>query len=430
VTSVADWLCVAEARERILAAVARLPSEERPLDAALGAVLAEPIVSPIDVPLWDNSAMDGFAVRAADVRGATAASPRTLRVTDDIAAGARPKGPLSEGCAARVMTGASVPDGADGVVRVEHTDGGHGIGTSRATVRIDADSDASRNIRRRGEELRSGARVLEPGAVVGPGTIGVAASLGHGHLRVVRRPRVAVLASGDELVGLDDFEEVRAGRRIVSSNSYALAAQLAEIGAEVVSLGIAADSPGSLRSHIASAEGCDALVSSAGVSMGELDLMREVLSEMGLRTGFWRVRMRPGSPMAFGTVAALGGIPWFGLPGNPVSAMVTFEVFVRPALLRMAGHGAVYRPTARCVMQDRYAAPAGLSHFVRVRLDPGPDGRPRASLTGAQGSGMLTSMALADGLAVMPEERGGLAVGDEVDVLRLGAAPPQAEPGY
>lgn len=425
----ADWLELAEARARVLAGVAPLPSEQVPLDHALGAVLAADVVSPIDVPLWDNSAMDGFAVRGDDVRGASDSTPVVLRVTDDVPAGGFPAGPLAAGCATRVMTGAPVPAGADGVVRVEHTDGGRGLGTPDAAVRIDSDADAGRNVRRRGEELRAGARVLEVGTVLHPAAIGVAASLGYARVEVVRRPRVAVLASGDELVGVEEFGAVRAGRRIVSSNSYTLAAQLAQIGAEVVPLGIAADTRESLRAHLARAAGCDALVTSAGVSMGEHDLMRAVLGEMGLRAGFWRVRMRPGSPVAFGHVDALGGIPWFGLPGNPVSSMVTFEVLVRPALLRMAGHASLFQPTVRARMRDAAPAAAGLTHFLRVRVTE-EEGVTAAALTGAQGSGMLTSMADADALAVVPASSPGLRPGDEVTALLLNAAPLRPEPGY
>ena len=375
--------------------------------------------------------MDGFAVRSADVHGATEADPRELPVGQDIAAGAFPLRPLAPGEVVRVMTGAPVPAGADGVIRVEHTDGGSAIGTPDGRVRIFSDADAGKNVRRRGEDLREGTKVLERGAVLGPAEIGVAASIGRSQLAVIRRPRVAVFASGDELVDLNGFGEVLAGRRIVSSNSYTLAAQLRACGAEPLLLGIAADDPRDLRVHLERARGCDALVTSAGVSVGEHDHLREVMiEELSAEIAFWRVRMRPGSPLAFGRVGELGGIPWFGLPGNPVSTMVTFEVFVRPALLRMAGHTALFAPTVRATFAGDYPTRPGLMHFARVRLHRSADGTVTARPTGAQGSHLLTSMAAADALAVIPEDRPGASTGDLLPALLPGGAPLQEEPGY
>ena len=427
----ADWLSVCEAREVILGSVAPLSPERRPLLDCLNGVLAEDLVSPLDLPPWDNSAMDGFAVHSGDVHGATEDQPHELAVVEDIAAGGFPTRAIAPGEAARIMTGAPVPAGADGVVRVEHTDGGSAIGTPEAKVRIFSDTDAGKNIRRRGEDLHEGVGVLGRGAVLGPAGIGVAASIGRSQLAVIRRPRVAVLASGDELVDLDGFAEVLAGRRIVSSNSYTLAAQLRSCGAEPLLLGIAADDPRELRAHLERARGCDALITSAGVSVGEHDHLREVMvRELGAEIAFWRVRMRPGSPLAFGRIAGLGGIPWFGLPGNPVSTMVTFEVFVRPALLRMAGHTALFAPTVPVSFAGDYPARPGLTHFARVRLHHRADGVITAKPTGAQGSHILTSMAAADALAVVPEEHAGARTGDLLPALRLGGAALQEQPGY
>lgn len=426
----ADWLSVAAARETILAAVRPLPAEPRPLLAALGCVLAEEVRAPLDQPPWDNSAMDGFAVRAADIAGASEAAPRVLRVVDDIAAGGAPSRPIAEGEASRIMTGAPVPAGADSVVRVEHTDGGRGLGTAEARVRVFSAADAGRNIRRRGEDLRAGDVVLGTGTRLGAAALGVAASAGQRQLSVVRPPRVAILATGDELVDVDRFEEVLTGRKIVSSNSYTLAAQLREIGAEVHDLGIARDDPREIRERLEAAHDCDAILTSAGMSVGEHDHLRAVLREMGGQVAFWRVRMRPGSPFGFGRVGALKDAPWFGLPGNPVSSMVTFEVLVRPALLRMAGHAAVFHPTLAVRLEDPYPAQPGLTHFVRVRLRAAADGPPRAVLTGAQGSGILTSMAAADALLVVPETRAGAAAGDTLTALLLGGAPLRPDPGY
>jgi molybdopterin molybdotransferase len=425
----ADWLSVAEAREAILAGVDTLPTERLPLLSALGRVLAEELVAPLDLPPWDNSGMDGFAVRGVDVRGASDAAPKTLRVIDDIPAGGFPARALEPGTASRVMTGAPVPEGADGVIRVEHTDGG-ALGGADPRVTILSDADAGRNVRRVGEDLRRGDRVLESGRVVRSAEIGVAASLGRSQLSVIRRPVVGILTSGDELVDVDGFADALAGRRIVSSNGYSLAAQLAESGIEARVLGIASDTPESVREHLLRARGCDALVSTAGISVGAHDYVREVLLALGLRTAFWRVRMRPGSPVAFGWIDELGGIPWFGLPGNPVSCMVTFELFVRPALLRMAGRRAVFLPTVRARLADDYRQPTGLTHFARVRLATEPDGSAVARLTGAQGSGILTSMAGADGLMVVPEDRGAVPAGESLSTLVLGGAPLREVAGY
>jgi molybdopterin molybdotransferase len=426
----ADWVSVREARETILREAAPLPSERRALLDALGYVLAEEVVSPVDLPLWENCAMDGFAVRSADVRGASARAPRTLRVVEDVPAGAFPSRPMGPGEAIRVMTGAPVPAEADGVVRVEHTDGGTAIGTRAGEVRVFSDADAGRNVRARGEDLRRGEVVLRSGTVLRAAELGVAASVGRAELEVVRRPLVAVLTSGDELVEVEDFAEVLAGRKIVSSNSYALAAQLAESGMEARMLGIAADTPESLRERLDGARGCDALVTSAGVSVGEHDYVRGVLAEMGAEARFWRVRCRPGSALAYGRVGALGGIPWFGLPGNPVSTLVAFEVFVRPALLRMAGRRAVFPPVAEVCLREDLQVRAGTVHFLRARLHREPDGALGASLTGSQGSGVLTSLAAADALLVVPEEGGRRAAGSRLPALLLGGAPLQEEAGY
>jgi molybdopterin molybdotransferase len=315
------------------------------------------------------------------------------------------------------MTGAPVPEGADTVIRVEHTDGGSGIGTAGASVEIRSDADAGRNVRPRGQEMRAGARVLEAGRVLRAAELGVAASGGRGALAVVRRPVVGLLTCGDALVDVDGFEEVLAGRRIVSSNSYTLAAQVAEAGGEPRLLGISPDDPGALREHLLRARGCDVLVTSAGVSVGEHDLVRGVLAELGLRPVFWRVRIRPGSPIAFGWIDDLGGIPWFGLPGNPVSSMVTFELFVRPTLLRMAGHSELLRPTTEVRMREEVPPSPGLTLLLRAALTPGDP--PIASLTGPQGSGILSSMAAADALVVIPEDHPGSTAGALFPAIRL-----------
>jgi molybdopterin molybdotransferase len=422
----ADWLTLAAARAAVLAGVPTLGTARLPLAAALGSVLAEDLISPIDLPRWDNSAMDGFAVRSAEVRGATADEPVHLAILEDVPAGAFPTLPLRPGFATRVMTGAPVPEGADGVIRVEHTDGGSKLGSPEARVEIRSDADAGKNVRPRGQEMRVGARVLEAGRTLRAAELGIAASIGRAELAVVRRPVVAILTSGDELVDVDGFEEVLAGRRIVSSNSYTLAAQVAEAGAEARLLGISPDDPAALREHLLRGVGCDLLITSAGVSVGEHDLVRRVLAELGLRSAFWRVRIRPGSPLAFGWIDELGGIPWFGLPGNPVSSMVTFEIFVRPALLRMAGHQAIFPPTVQAQTSEDLAPAPGLTLFLRATLSDGDP--PTATLTGHQGSGILSSMAAANALLVVPEE--GCAAGGMVTAIVLGGAPSRKVAGY
>jgi molybdopterin molybdotransferase len=419
----ADWLSASEALRAMVAGVAPLGAEERPLLDALGSVLAEDVAATVDLPPWDNSAMDGFAVRAEDVRGASPESPVVLRVVDDVPAGRFASRPVGPGEAIRIMTGAPVPAGADGVVRVEHTDGGAGTG---GRVAIRSDADAGRNVRPRGEDVRSGSVILRAGAVLRAAEIGVAASLGRARLRVVRRPVVAVLASGDELVTVEEFAEVEAGRRIVSSNSYSLAAALAETGLEARVLGIAADSPEALRARVEEARGCDALITTAGISVGEHDHVRRVMAELDTEVDFWRVRVRPGSAMAFGRVGALGGIPWFGLPGNPVSTGVTFELFVRPALLRMCGRKRIFPPTLDAVLRDPYPVRGDLTHFPRVSTRREPDGTLSAFLTGSQSSGVSSSLAAADALALVPPRHPGGAV----RIVPIGGAPLVEEPPF
>jgi molybdopterin molybdotransferase len=277
-------------------------------------------------------------------------------------------------------------------------------------------------VRPRGEDVCAGDVVLRAGTTLRAPELAVASAVGRARLPVVRRPVVAVLASGDELVPVEGFDEVRAGRRIVSTNTYALAAQLAESGLQARVLGIARDTPESLRQHLERAAGCDAVITTAGISVGEHDHVVRALTELRTEVEFWRVRIRPGSAMAFGHVGALGGIPWFGLPGNPVSTMVTFELFVRPALLRMCGRARIHLPVVEAVMRDSYSARGSMMHFPRVRLAREADGPASARLTGAQGSGVATSMAAADGLAMVPADTEARP-GDPVRVALLGGAP-------
>jgi molybdopterin molybdotransferase len=411
----ADWLSVPEALERILAALEPVAAEVIPLPALSGRILAETVLSPIDHPPWDNSAMDGFAVRAEDIQGAGADFPITLRVVDDIPAGSFPSIPLGPGEAARIMTGAPVPVGADSVVRVEHTRGGG------ESVEVLDYSDSLRNIRLRGEDLRTGEVVLEAGRPVRAGEVGLLAMVGRGEARVRRRPRVAILGTGDELVGLDRFEEVLAGRKIIDSNSPMLAAALEAAGCEPIPLGIAADSRASLREHLGAAAGADALITTAGASVGEFDLVKDALDTLGYEPDFWRVQMRPGSPFSFGR---LGRLPVFGVAGNPVSVLVTFEVLIRPALRRLLGRTDVHSPTVRVTAAERIPGARGLTHFARVRLEAIGDGGWRASLTGPQGSGILSSMGAADALVVVPVGVTAIEPGETATALPLLAGDP------
>jgi molybdopterin molybdotransferase len=391
--------------------VVPLAPERVPLLDALGLVLADAVTAPITVPPWDNSAMDGYAVRAADIGGATAASPVALRVTETVAAGGFAKGQVSSGTAIRIMTGAPIPAGADTVVRVEDTDGG------LERVEIRDDRDASRNVRAKGEDFHEGEPLLDGGTVLGPAQIGVLASIGASAVSVHRRPRVAIMGSGDELVDLDEFHLVRAGRKIASSNNYTLHAMIRAAGGVPLNLGIARDDPEDLRAHLARAAGCDLLVTSAGVSVGEFDYIRDVLRELGADMDFWKVRMRPGAPLGFGS---LGEMPWIGLPGNPVSTMVTFELFVRPVILRMLGNALCFRRPVPVVLEEPVRIGARLVHFLRAVLSTREDGTLGARLTGPQGSGILTSMIRANALLVVPFDRPDLAAGEQLTALPLG----------
>lgn len=360
--------------------------------------------------------MDGFAVRGADIIGATAVQPRRLEVLESVAAGQFPSHRVETGQAIHIMTGAPIPEGADCVVRVEHT-----RPSGENAIEVLEDGDAGRNIRPRGEDVRRGSTVLEPGTVLRPGEIGVLAMLGVGRPQVFRKPRIGILATGDELVDVDGFAEVEAGRRIVNSNSYALDASVKEVGGEPVSLGIASDDVDNVSACLEGIDGLDALVTTAGASVGEHDLVKEGLEQAGMRTEFWRVRMRPGSPLSFGVIPRAGQLPLpvLGLPGNPVSAVVTFEVLGKPALRRMTGRKEVYGPTRRVRIAEPVRSNTGLTRFLRVHLDRDAKDQWSARLTGEQGSGMLTSVARADALLVVPEDVASFDPGDEATVLLL-----------
>ena len=408
---VPDWLSVDEALERVLHACSPVSEERVELSEARGRALALDVQSRVDHPPWNNSAMDGFAVRSEDVAGASEESPVMLPVVDEVPAGGFPRGELAPGTAVRVMTGAPVPQGATGVIRIEHTDGGR---DGRVLIRVE--SDARRNIRLAGEDLQRGDKVHQAGTEVTPAVVGSLAAMGWPDVAVRRRLRVGVLSNGNELADFDDLDDVLAGRRIMNSNEHGLVALLSATGAEPVRLGIARDETADVRRRIETAGEIDALITSAGVSVGDHDHVKEALDSLGMKHGFWRVRMRPGSPMTFGV---LDGRPVFGLPGNPVSVMVTFHVFVQPALRALAGHSKVRRRTLMARAAEDISSPEQLTHFFRVRLEPGVDGGYEARLTGPQGSGILSSMVSADALAIVPEGRAAILRGESLEVIPL-----------
>ena len=401
---------VREAMDRIVAGVSLLGAEEVALMEALGDVLAEDVDSPITLPARTNSAMDGFTVRASDVRGATKSSPRRLKVIEEVQAGRLPSKAIGAGEATRVMTGAPLPEGADGVIRQEDT-----VFSGDAVIILD-DRDAGRNVRFAGEDLQRGKRVMDAGTPLGPEQLGVLASMAMARVRVRRRARVGILASGDEIVDLDRTSEILAGTKTASSNSYTLDALIRLAGAVPVPLGIAADTKASVREHLErGVASCDLIVSTAGVSVGSYDQLRPVLEEMGCTMVVSKVRMRPGSPTSFGVVRR---VPWIGLPGNPVSTMVCFELFVRPAIRKMQGHTLLYRRTVPAVTEEALKTPGRLMHFLRAVVRETPEGW-RARLTGPQGSGILTSMTKANALLIVPEESDEVPVGTTLSALLL-----------
>ena len=413
-------LAAADAALRILADVDVQPALRVPLDDALDSVLAHDVVSPLDIPAWRNSAMDGYACRASDVRGATAAAPVLLRVVEEIPAGRFPTRAIGPGECARIFTGAPLPDGVDSVIRQEDTDEG------RETVIIRHDGDAGVNVRHVGEDVRRGDTVLRSGALLGPAELGVLASLAVSHPLVFRRPRVAVMGSGDELVDVDQPEEILSGRKVASSTTHTLVAMVRRAGGEPVNLGIAGDTPASIRAHIARALDCDLLVTTAGISVGEHDHLRSVMAELGAELRFWKLRMRPGAPVGFGLLA---GIPWIGLPGNPVSTMVTFELFVRPAIRRMCGHALAFRRAMTARAAEPITLRPRLQHFLRGVVTE-VDGALEARLTGPQGSGILTSMIRANALLIVPEGQHETPAGAAVSALRLDEPVHQATPPF
>ncbi|MWA05837.1 molybdopterin molybdenumtransferase MoeA [Actinomadura sp. LD22] len=390
----------------ILGSVAALPPLDLALLEAQGTVLAEPVTAPVPLPPFDNSAMDGYAVVAADIAGATEAEPVTLPVVGDIVAGDPGVSAIRTGLTARIMTGAPLPAGADAVIPVEWTDGG------AATVRVSRPAPAGNYIRRSGEDVLAGQTVVEAGTRLGATQIGMVAAVGRSHVVVRPKPRVVVVSTGDEL---QEPGAPLAHGQIWESNSYMLTAAVVEAGGMGFRQATVHDEPAKVMEMLEDQlVRADAIVTSGGVSMGTRDVVKEVLSGTGT-VRFHKVRMRPGKPQGFGL---LEGTPVFTLPGNPVSAYVSFQVFVRPALRAMQGLPPEPMPTVSAVLAEDIKSPAGLRHFVRGRL---AFNRSHYTVTPAetQGSHQLGSLAMANALIVLPEDSEALPAGSHVDVMRL-----------
>ena len=400
-------LSVEEALERVLREFHPLEAERVPILDALGRALAEDITADIDVPPHANSSMDGYAVQAADTAGASHQAPVRLRVLADLPAGYVAEAATTPGTAIRIMTGAPIPEGADGVVRVEDT---HAEGE---WVAVFAEASLGQYVRPAGEDVRRGELVLRRGSRLRPQEIGMLATLGQKDVPVTHRPRVAILATGDEVVAID---APLAPGKIRDANSYSNAAQVNKCGGIPILLGIARDQTENLTERIRAglAQGVDLLLTSGGVSVGDFDVVKEVLAAEG-EMGFWRVRMKPGKPLAFGRI---GHVPVLGLPGNPVSVMVSFEVFARPAILKMLGVTAWERPVVEATLMDTIQQKDDRRHFARVRVEAHA-GECRAYLTGGQGSGILSSMVKANGLAIIPEDWTHAGAGTQVRVMML-----------
>ncbi len=384
-------IAVEQALREILEQVPVLGLEKVDILEALGRVLGEDVRAPRNIPPQDNSAMDGFAVNSEDTLGAAAENPLFFDIVEDIPAGHVPQKIVGFAEAARIMTGASIPRGADAVVKVENTEMEDGRVKFRSPVR------KGENVRRSGEDVRMDEIVLTRGRKIRPAEIGMLASLGRSFVSVHQRPLVAVLATGNELA---DVDGILSPATIVSSNSYSLSAQVIEAGGIPLILGIAKDRKEDMKDKYLQALRADIIISSAGVSVGDYDLVKDVIQELGTDIRFWKVAMRPGRPLVFGT---MGGKPIFGLPGNPVSSMISFEQFVRPSIRKMTGHTNLFRRTLQAALEEGVDKVAGLRFFLRGVVR-NMDGKYVVSTTGEQGSGILKSMVLANGIIVLPEE--------------------------
>ncbi len=417
-------ISVEKALEKILDYVNVLEAEEAPILDSLGQVLAEDIYSSINIPPLDNAAMDGYAILSEDTGGASSESPRFLRIIDTVIAGSISEREVKSGTAIRIMTGAPVPEGADSVIRFEDTDEARrkkpATEPSNGEIGILCQIKAGENIRRAGEDVTKGSLVLKKGTVIRPAEVGVLASLGRSKVTVIRRPMVAILATGNELVNINQPLPVG---KIYNSNTYSVAALVRRYGAIPKILGIALDSEDSLVTNLRQGLDADLLITSGGVSAGDYDIVKDVLAKEGEIT-FWTVRMKPGKPLAFGRIkgftrtGATRKIPHLGLPGNPVSSMVTFELFARPAIFKMMGKKNLAKPMVEAVLEEPAYNTDGRRVYTRAIVEKRGD-KYFARLTGAQGSGILTSMSLANGLVIVPEDKTELKAGEVAQVIML-----------
>lgn len=397
------------ALKSILDSTKKINSEYVRLKDALGRVLAQDAYADSDLPAFDNSAMDGYAVRPHDIAGASKSNPKILDVICDIKAGDVPKKILGRNQAMRIMTGAPVPKGADSVVMVECT---KVIGTKpKELVEVYRAARFGENIRVKAEDIKKGELVIPKGQELGCAHVAILASLGISKVRVARRPRIAFLATGDELV---DADKPAGPGKIRSSNTYILHSQIVKCGCIPKDLGIAKDDPVEIEKKISKGLNCDIIITSGGVSVGEYDFVRDALAKIG-KIKFWRVAIRPGKPMVFGKIKkAL----MFGLPGNPVSGIISFEMFVRPAILKMQGQKEDTRKEAEAVSETDINKNKGVRHFLRAKTR-WVKGRYLTKLSGPQGSAMLKSMSLANSLIILEEGRGFVKKGTKVKVRFL-----------
>ncbi len=411
-------ITVEEALERVLDIIPVMEAEEKPILDCLGQVTAEDIYSSVNVPQADNSTMDGYALQASDTGGATSQNPVILRVIGQLAAGAVPDVKVEPGTAVRIMTGAVFPEGADAMVPFEQTDEQSRNRSSKDTGKIGIFTEVSAgvNVRLKGEDIAEGEMVISKGKVLQPADIGLAASIGRDKMKVVKRPVVAVLATGDELV---DIGKPLVPGKIYNSNAYSIAAQVKKYGGIPEVIGIAQDNFIDLAQAIDRSLKYDMLITSGGVSMGDYDIVKDILAQKG-DIEFWAIRIKPGKPVAFGTLNGPGGrkIPHLGLPGNPVSSMITFEVLARPAVLKMMGKTKLSKYTIKARLQDAVNNKDGRRIYARAIVNKEGDSY-CARLTGPQGSGILHSMGIANGLVVIPESEKHIEAGAIVDVLML-----------